>query len=74
MFTLEILQQMFPRKSGTCATIGYIPMSFFVENEQEIRQVTQKHGLRSIYRGPRLSKGSTTTTRGIAYAVTFYRK
>lgn len=51
--TYETMKQMFPKVCANSAKFGYIPMSFFVEHEQEIRKLMQT---RIIYRGPRRPK------------------
>lgn len=48
---------MYPKRPGTCAISGYIPMDVFNTVEKDLRPEMQAKGYRIYYRGPRKSNG-----------------
>ncbi len=78
--TLTELQNIFPNTRENQASTGLIPISYFNENESEIRQVLRANNMRVYYRGPRPQSPArrslypTTTRRENAVSVVAYSK
>lgn len=76
--SLTLLKTLFPRSGNNCAVTGRIPISFFEQNEAEIRKVMRENSLRAIYRGPRISNNCrdvpSMTRRSDAEAVLLYHR
>jgi hypothetical protein len=81
VITLEFLKAAFPKVRANQALTGNIPIEWFDTNEGSIRETMKQHGLKAIYRGPRLSNkisygfGQPSMTRRCdADSVLLYRK
>lgn len=72
--TLSELQKMFPKATTNSALTGEIPMSFVNLHLPEIKAVVALHGLRRIYRGPRVGIYSTMTKVSNAHSMLLYTK
>ena len=81
--SLEALRAHFPKTRRNAALTGYIPMDFFEDNEDRIRQIFKDlpGSYRYYYRGPRISNQPmarsnkpTMTRRCDATHVTIYRR
>lgn len=51
------IRRQYPKRPGTCAISGYIPMDVFNAVEKDLRPEMQAKGYRIHYRGPRKSNG-----------------
>jgi hypothetical protein len=83
IMSLEALRAHFPKTRRNAALTGYIPMDFFEDNEDRIRQIFKDlpGSYRFIYRGPRISNKTTSyynkpsmTRRCDATHVLIYRR
>ena len=79
-FTIGALIEMFPKnpvaRPGNypyAAHTGWIPMDFFEQFEEEIRETMREHKMRVWYRGPRVGKFATATRRENATHAVLYR-
>ena len=77
-FTLGALVQMFPKnpvaRPGNYpykAHTGWIPMDFFEDFENEIRETMREHSMKVWYRGPRKPNASATLRENATHAVIY---
>jgi hypothetical protein len=78
IMNLVDIQRGFPKLAKNQAVTGYIPINWFDAYEDQVREVMRDNGLRSMYRGPRVSNNSldraSMTRRCDANFVVLYRK
>ena len=68
------IRRQYPKRPGTCAISGWIPMDVFNAIEKDLRPEMRAKDYRIIYRGPRSSFTSSMTRRSNATHAVIYHK